>query len=154
MSSVLESPPATATAPAAATGELSPLDANKLGIVRNLIAAMMLGQMYGLHDDVERIFNTAARLLGDGRQLRITLAFASAVGGDVGPARQLLADGMDDWPNAELARVSVALALKIGGDPQWTEIVERVLAVSNDDAARRFARQVQDTPHPNLSSEP
>lgn len=150
MSTVLEQSPA---APAAAStssrldGGLSSQDAHRLSVVRHLVASMMVGQFYGLRDDVRHIFDAASKMLGDGRDLRISLAFASAVGGDAGPARALLAEGMDDWPNAQMARVSVALALRVGGDPQWTAIVEQVLAISDDEATRRFARQVLDAPH-------
>jgi hypothetical protein len=145
MSIVLEHPPVAPPA-APAAGGLSSQDVNRLGIVRHLIASMMLGQLYGLRDDVARIFDTTSKMLGDGRALRISLAFASALGGDVTPAHELLSEGMDDWPDAEMSRLSVALALKVGGDPQWTEIAEHALAVSNDDAARRFARQMLDAP--------
>lgn len=142
MSIVLEHPPVAEAA--AMEGGATPPNAHRLGIVRNLIATMMMGQLYGLHDDVARIFSTASKMLGDGRELRISLAFASALGGDVGPARELLAEGLDDWPDAELARLSVALALKVGGDAGWIEIVEHALAVSNNNTARQFAQQMLD----------
>ena len=150
MSTVLEqanmAPTGAATAPQADVG-LSPQDAHRLGVVRHLIASMMLGQMYGLRDEVTQIFDAVAKMMGDGRELRISLAIASAVGGDVAPAHELLAEGMDDWPNPAMARVSVAFALKVGGDPQWTAIVEQVLAISDDETTRRFARQMLETPH-------
>lgn len=152
MSTVLEQHPSVAApaAPAAITPEQQ---AHRLGIVRNLTAAMMLGQLYDLRDDVARIFDALARMLGDSRHLRISLAHASALAGNTAPARELLASDLDDWPGAELARVSIALALKVGGDPEWTQVVERVLAVSTDDQARRFAQQVLDTPlHPSSSA--
>lgn len=143
MSTVLEPP--LPVQPANAPSGLSQQDTNRLTIVRHLIATMMLGQMHGLRDDAERIFETVARMLGDGRPMRISLAFASAAGGDVTPARELLAEDLDSWPDAQMSRVSIALALKVGGDPQWKDVVERVLAISDDEAARSFARQVLDT---------
>ena len=142
MSTVLDHPPATATV--ANDGDVSSKNAHRLGIARHLIAAMMLGQTYGLRDDVALIFEALSAMLGDGRQLRVSLAFASAMGGDVGPAHELLAEGLDDWPAPLMARVSLALALKVGGDGQWTTIVEQVLAISDDEETRRFARQVLD----------
>jgi len=116
-------------------------------LVRKLIATMMVGQMHGQSDDVGYVFRTLSAMLGDGRHLRISLALASAIGGDAQPARDLLDEGMDDWPGAEPAKVSVAMALKIGGDPQWVRVCEQTLAVSNDDDARRFARQLLDQPY-------
>jgi hypothetical protein len=142
MSTVLDHPTATATV--ANDGDVSSRNAHRLGIARHLIATMMLGQTYGLRDDVALIFEALSAMLGDGRQLRVSLAFASAMGGDVGPAHELLAEGLDDWPAPLMARVSLALALKVGGDGQWTTIVEQVLAISDDEETRRFARQVLD----------
>jgi hypothetical protein len=113
-------------------------------MTRKLISAMMVGQMYGWTEDVEAVFALLARMLGDGRHLRISLALASAIGGDTGPANALLDEGMDDWPGAEPARVSVAMALKIGGDERWVGVCERTLATSNNDDARLFARQLLD----------
>ena len=145
MSTVLDHPPATAAV--ADDGAASSKNAHRLGIARHLIATMLVGQVYGLRDDVALIFDTASAMLGDGRQLRVSLAFASAMGGDTGPAHDLLAEGMDDWPAPLMARVSVALALKVGGDAHWTAVVEQVLAISDDEDTRRFARQVLDTAH-------
>lgn len=150
MSTVLDHPPATE--PVADDVDVSSKNAHRLGIARHLIATMMVGQVYGLRDDVALIFETLSTMLGDGRQLRVSLAFASAMGGDVGPAHELLAEGLDDWPAPLMARVSLALALKVGGDEQWTTVVEQVLAISDDEETRRFARQVLDTP-PTPSSE-
>jgi hypothetical protein len=116
-------------------------------LVRKLISTMMVGQMHGQADDVALVFRTLSAMLGDGRHLRISLALASAIGGDAQPARDLLDEGMDDWPGAEPAKVSVAMALKIGGDPQWVRVCEQTLAISNDDDARRFARQLLDQPY-------
>lgn len=116
-------------------------------LVRKLISTMMVGQMHAQADDVDSVFRTLSAMLGDGRHLRISLALASAIGGNAQPARDLLDEGMDDWPGAEPAKVSVAMALKIGGDPQWVQVCERTLAISNDDDARRFARQLLDQPY-------
>lgn len=143
MSTVLEHPPQVQSA---ASSGLSQNDTQRLTIVRHLIATMMLGQMHGLREDAERVFDTISRMLGDGRPLRISLAFASALSGDVSPARELLAEDLDHWPDAQMSRVSIALALKVGGDPQWKEVVEQVLAISDDETTRTFARQVLETP--------
>lgn len=120
----------------------SPL-AQQLEFVGKLAATMLVGQMNGgLGDDVALVFDVLSQLLGDGRQLRISLAMASAIGGDAQPARDLLADGMEGWPNAEAARVSAAMALKLAGDPQWIQVCEHTLAVSSDNDARLCARQL------------
>jgi hypothetical protein len=115
--------------------------------IRKLASTMMVGQMNGLEDDVAKLFGVLSQILGDGRHLRISLAMASAIGGDVQPARNLLSEGLDDWPSAEAAKVSVAMALKIGGDPQWVDVCQHTLAVSNDNDARLFARQLLEQPY-------
>jgi hypothetical protein len=115
----------------------------QIEFIRKLASTMMVGQMNGgMDDEVRRVFDVLSKLLGDGRHLRISLCMASAIGGDAQPARNLLAEGMNDWPNAEAAKVSVAMALKLGGDPKWVEVCEHTLAVSNDNDARLFARQL------------
>lgn len=116
--------------------------AYQVDLVRRLVSTMMVGQMHAQFDDVAYIFRTLSTMLGDGRHLQITLALASAIGGETRPALELLAEGVDEWPGAESAKVSLALALKIGGDPEWIRLCEETLAVSNDDDARRFARQL------------
>jgi hypothetical protein len=118
----------------------------QVDLVRKLISTMMVGQMHRQVDDVAAIMKTLSAMLGDARHLRISLAtasaMASAMGGDAQPARDLLDEGMDDWPGAEPAKVSVAMALKIAGDPRWVQVCQQTLAVSSDDDARRFARQL------------
>ncbi|SFQ04355.1 HrpB1 family type III secretion system apparatus protein [Variovorax sp. 770b2] len=118
--------------------------AYQVELVRRLVSTMMVGQMHAQFDDVAYLFRTLSTMLGDNRHLRITLALASAIGGETQPARELLTEGMDDWPGAESAKISVALALKIAGDPEWIRLCEETLAVSNDGDARRFARQLLD----------
>jgi hypothetical protein len=130
-------------APAGASADPAQQQAHRLGIVRHLIAAMMLGDMYGRAAEAKCVFDAIAAMLGDGRPLRISRAFGSAMGGDLAPARALLDEGLDDWPDPELSRLAVAMALKLGGDPLWEEIVKHTLAVSTNDDARRFAQQVQ-----------
>ena len=138
MSAVLDGPSAAgvlARHPSAGT--------DRTTLTRHLIAAMMVGQMHGLHEDAQAVFAGVSCILGDARQLRITLAFASAVGADTAPAHALLDEGIDDWPDSELAKVSLALALKISGDLRWQEIVDRALIVNSDAATRLFAQNVQ-----------
>jgi hypothetical protein len=149
MSSVLEHSRTTAAEAAPAAPE-----AHRSEISRRFISAMMLGQMYGFDDDAQRLFACVSKIVGDSRQLRITLAFASAMSGDAEPARRLLAEGIDDWPDADMAKLSLSLALKVGGDSGWAAAAERTLAVSHDDEARGFAQRLLATPPPPTLSKP
>lgn len=119
--------------------------AHSIGLTRNLISCMMLGQLHGLPEETDRIFEAAAKLLGERQSLRISLAFASAFGGDVLPAKALLDEGFVDWPDPEMARLSVAMTLKIAGDTAYAAICEEILAVSTNDSSRRFALQIAGT---------
>jgi hypothetical protein len=134
-------------APAAAMGAdaqngLSQAEHNRVDTVRYLIATMMLGQMYALHDDAKLIEAVVAEAMGDGQQLRISLAFASAMGGDASVAKALLKEGLDDWPDAEMAKVALSLALKLAGDPQWQAPSQQAMAVSVNNSVRKFAHAV------------
>jgi hypothetical protein len=125
---------------------LSAAEHNRIDNVRYLISAMMLGQMYAQHEAAGRIRAAVAEIMGDdGRQLRISLAFASAMGGDASVAKALLEEGLDDWPEAEMAKVALSLALKVAGDPLWQAPSEEAIAVSVSNSVRRFAYAVLST---------
>jgi hypothetical protein len=116
---------------------------HQLAIVRHLAATMMLGQMHGDHANASRVYAAVAAMLGNGRSLRVSLALASAIGGDPAPANELLQDGVRDWPEAEPAMVAVALALKVAGEPSWASLIDETLSTSVDPVTRQFAQQVQ-----------
>jgi hypothetical protein len=137
---VHEAPPTAHSSPA--QDNTAAVLEHRMNSVRYLIAAMMLGQMYKLHDDAKVIHSAVSEAMGDGQQLRISLAFASAMGGDASPANALLAQGVDDWPDAEMAKVALSLALKVAGDPQWQAASEQAMAVSVNTSVRQFAHAV------------
>lgn len=134
----------TTTAIATATAQqlLLQKEEDRNDTVRYLIAAMMLGQMYSQHDDAKLIHAAVAEATGEGQQLRISLAFASAMGGDAAPANALLAEGIDHWPNAEMAKVALSLALKMAGDPAWRGPSQEAMSVSVNHSVRQFAHAV------------
>jgi hypothetical protein len=115
---------------------------HRMAIIRNLVATMMLGKAYGMHEQAEAIFRAASTMLGNGRSLRISLALAAALGGDTGPAHELLDGDLCDWPEAEPAMVSIALALKVAGEDEWLSLINQTLSVSVDEQTRQFAQQV------------
>jgi hypothetical protein len=117
-------------------------------ILRDLVASMMLGQYLGLADDSDVVLRLLTLVVGQSRTLRVGLALASAMGGEIGPARALLAEGLEDAPENEAAVVSLALALKMGGAPEWERLIERILAVSTNVAIRHLALQVRLAPDP------
>ncbi len=118
---------------------LSPPSEAHLIATRFLISAMMMGQMHRFHEDAEVIHRSLTLMMGEGDQLRITMALASAMGGDAEPAQRMLDEGVDHWPDGEAAKLSLAMALKLAGDPAWKEAPERVLTSSVDPGLRVFA---------------
>lgn len=123
--------------------DAGPVRRHRVLMVRHLAAVMMLGQMNGDTAHAKAVFDALSAIVGDGRSLRVSLALASAFGGDTKPARELMNAGMRDWSQAEPAMVAVALALKIGGDQEWEAIVDQTLAAGIDEKARALAQQVQ-----------
>jgi hypothetical protein len=123
---------------------LSETDAHRVNVARLLTSAMMVGQMYGLDVQAQTIHTALAATMGAerGAELRITRAFASAMGGDAKPARALVEEDWDSSQRSELAQVVLALSLRIAGDPDWSQPARKVLSVSADDAVRVFAKQV------------
>ena len=119
-------------------GEFVPSEAHMVA-TRFLISAMMMGQMHQLHDDAKIIHKSLSLMMGDGDQLRITMAIGSAMGGDAEPAKKLLEEGVDHWPDADVAKLSLSLALKLAGDPAWKESPDTVMSTSVDPVARVFA---------------
>jgi hypothetical protein len=134
---------ASPASPVAASDEAAQTE-HRIGIVRHLIAVMMLGQMYEPGDDVNRVFRALSTMLGDETSLKISLVFASAMAGNPAPARELLAE-MEGDPNADMGIACTALALKVAGSADWPEVVDKILAISSDENARQFARQILET---------
>jgi hypothetical protein len=112
---------------------------NRVNAVRHLLSAMMLGQMYQQPEDAEIIRKAVAPTMGNGKELRLSLAFAAGVGGDASVANALLEEGIDDWDNAEMAKMTLALALKLADAPNWKELPEQALVTSSDAAVRAVA---------------
>jgi hypothetical protein len=53
-----------------------------------------------------------------------------------------LAEGVDDWENAEMVKMTLAMSLMIAGDPNWRILPEQVLAVSSNPAVRNVAENM------------
>ncbi len=114
--------------------------------MRTLLSTMMLGQTLGMHEEAQSIFKFASAIVGDSRPLRISLAFASSVMGDAAPAKELLSEGVDEWPNAEMSKLSLAMSLKLAGDLDWKQLPEQMLASSTEPAVRSMAQRMLSPP--------
>jgi hypothetical protein len=140
------SAPRPLAARAAAPGASAPPGVeNRIQAARQLISAMLIGEMNGRKDESESILKAVSEALGDDRQLRVSLSLASAMRGDAQPALDLLGENLDDWPNPDMARVALSMSLKVAGEPQWRDVPDRVLSVSTDEQVRLFAQLVIST---------
>lgn len=128
----------------AAEADSSAAVQHRAEVVRLLIAVMMLGQAFWLYDEAKTVYAAACHTLPNGGQLRVSLAFASAMLGDAEPAKALLGEVNDAAPDAEMTKVSLSLALKVAGDPDWRRVSQNALATSLDSSVRTLAQAVLD----------
>jgi hypothetical protein len=112
---------------------------HRSSIVRTLVAAALLGHVLRMNDDAETVQAACAAMLGNGRSLRIGMSLASAMAGDLGPARTLMTQGAADWGvDAAPEMLAIALALKLGGEPEWMSLVESTLQSSAGPAMQQI----------------
>jgi hypothetical protein len=110
-----------------------------LALTRLMTGVMALGQMNGMRAEVHKILLLLNEMVVDRHPLLISLAMASAVMGDGSVARTLLGDGVDHWPDSEMATISLATALQLVGDPEWQTHVQRLLATTSEPRVRELA---------------
>jgi Flp pilus assembly protein TadD len=143
MTEVLEKPrteleSSSIGAPAQAEAQ-TPAQTEAQALTRLLTGVMALGQMNGMRGEVGKILVLLNEMVVDRSPLLINLAMASAVMGDGSMAETLLSEGVEHWPDAEMATISLATALQLVGDLQWLTHVERLLATSADPRVRELA---------------
>jgi hypothetical protein len=134
MSAVLDQPSAELQTPAH-----TPEQQEAHALMRLMTGVMALGQMNGMRNEVHRILLLLNEMVVDRHPLLISLAMASAVMGDGSVARTLLSEGVDHWPDAEMATISLATALQLVGDAEWQTHVQRLLATTSDPRVRELA---------------
>ncbi len=134
MSAVIDDP-----GTAQQTGSPAPLQTEAQALTRLLTGVMALGQMNGMRSEVQKILLLLNEMVLDRHPLLINLAMASAVMGDGSVADTLLREGVEHWPDAEMAIISLATALQLVGNPQWQDYVQRLLATTSDARVRQLA---------------
>jgi len=108
----------------------------------NLMVVSLMGSIYRLHDEAETCSTAVECTLKDTTRYRMYRAIARGIGGDASMATQMLEKHLEDHPDDDRARVTLAVAMMLGGNPQWKSIIDRVLAVSTDIPAREAANSV------------
>ena len=108
-------------------------------VYRNLMVIGLLASIYRKHDDAEIVNNAVEATLDNTTQFRVYRAIAQGIGGDAKLANEMLANHLESDPDDDAAKVTFAVAMLLGGDPQWKSIIDTVLATSTDQTAREAA---------------
>ena len=108
-------------------------------LYRNMLAVSLLGAIYQARDDVDKASRAVERTLGDPRLVHVDLAMARAVGGDAEDAAGAMARHLQQHPDDERAQIAMAMAMLLGGDTTWREVLQGLLAASTDQGVREAA---------------
>jgi hypothetical protein len=104
----------------------------------NLMVVSLLGAIYRQHDDAEVCGTAVENTLIDATRYRMYRAIARGIGGDA----SLAAGMLEQHPDDDRAKVTLAVAMMLGGHDEWRGIIDRVLALSTDLPAREAATSV------------
>lgn len=126
---------APAPAPAAATGDYP-------AVYRNLMVIGLLGSIYRCKDDADTVNTAVEATLEDPTSYRMCRAIALGMGGDAGYAKERLGTHLEQHPDDDNAKVALAVSLMLGGDADWKQPLDNVLAISTDQSAREAATGV------------
>ncbi|NRF72437.1 hypothetical protein HLB44_36360 [Aquincola sp. S2] len=116
-----------------------PGPANYPRVYHNLMVVGLLASIYRKHEDADIVNNAVEATLKDTSQFRVFRALAQGIGGDPALANQLLSGALEKNPDDDAAKVTFAVAMLLGGDPEWKSVIDRVLALSTDQVAREAA---------------
>lgn len=108
----------------------------------NLMVVSLLGAIYRRHDDAEVCSTAVEATLKDPTRYRMYRALAKGIGGDAVLATEMLERHLAANPDDDRAKVTLAVAMMLGGHPDWKSIIDQVLALSTDIPAREAASSV------------
>jgi thioredoxin-like negative regulator of GroEL len=108
-------------------------------VYRNLMVVGLLGACYQVHEDAQKVNDAVESTLQDPTAFRMYRALAQGMGGDSEYAAEQLRKRMDEAPDDDKAKLTLAVALMLAGNPEWKGLVENVLATSTDQVAREAA---------------
>lgn len=108
-------------------------------VYRNLMVVGLLGSIYRKHEDAELVSSAVEATLSDKTQYRMYCAIARGIGGDAKFAADVLGEHLEQFPDDDAAKVTLAVAMMLAGDPEWKSVIDRVLALSTDQTAREAA---------------
>ena len=111
-------------------------------IYHNLMIIGLLGSIYRLHEEANKINSVVEATLNNPVEYRMFRAIAQGIGGDSEYAQNVLSKHIDDHPDDDSAKVAMAVSLMMAGNPEWKPLIENVLATSTDQAARESANNL------------
>lgn len=110
-------------------------------LFRNLMAVCLLADAYGLREQADDIGRAVDGAIADATAFHTFRLIARGIAGDVQQVNSEVDAGLDTAAN-DAVRVGMAVALALAGDPKWQQVVDRVLASSDDVDVRSTARNV------------
>jgi Flp pilus assembly protein TadD len=114
-------------------------------LYRNMLAVTLLGAIHKTREDVDKARKAVERTLGDPRLFRVYLAMAQSIGGHGKEAATALARHLEQHPDDERAQLALAMALMLSGDAKWREVLQGLLAASDDQGVREAANGLLDS---------
>jgi hypothetical protein len=118
-------------------------------LVRRLLGAMMLAQAFEMCTTARTIYDAVTLLVDDIDQVRLCLAFSSAVGGNMAYANALRDAGFSGSDNEDRKHLTLAFVLSLSkdtddSDSNWRSVPESLLRTSSDPNILRTARLMLD----------
>jgi hypothetical protein len=111
-------------------------------VYRNLMVVGLLGAIYRRMDDADVVNTAVEATLEDPSAYRMFRAIAVGMGGDVAYARETLGSYVEQHPGDDNAKVAMAVSLMLGGDAEWKNWLDNVMATSTEQSAREAANGV------------
>jgi len=122
-------------------------DADQQELYRTMMCFGFLGAMYKRLEDARPLLDVAeSRLSGDRRKFELYRSMAEASGGQADYAIKTMNERLRRNPDDDYAKVSMGVAMRIVGDPEWRFPIDNVLATSVDQGARKAALDALNPP--------
>lgn len=111
-------------------------------VYRQLMTVGLLGAIYRHKEDAAIVNEAVEATLDDPTMYRMCCAIALGMGGDAAYARTQLGSHLEQHPDDDNAKVAMAVSMMLGGDPDWRQPIDNVLATSTEQSAREAANGV------------
>jgi len=111
-------------------------------VYRNLMAVGLLGSIYRCNSDADIVNEAVELTLADPGLYRLYRSIAMGLGGNTDYAKRNLVAQVEQDADADTAKMALAVSLLLGGDPDWRNWLDNVLATSADQNVRTAAHEV------------